>query len=317
MRLIIAVHLEPVLDELWAEAWRENDETAGGYYEAWAAIHGRDSDRADLRLQAAEGQQGDLRTPSSQAAALTRSSPSWRGCWTSRNRAEMIAVTETGRAATAAAITRYRAQGTTYKEWWTAGDGRVCFPACRKAQDEGAIPLDSLFANGFIGPPAHPRCRCDLVPAVTHGVTLKATYWRDNHDGTHTPVPLASKQESIHGTEHDVHCARGHKHHGEHGAAGLLIRHKGDDGKYRYLLQKRSPDEDDPGTWSLPGGALLAGESVIQGAFRECQEEMGSLPLGVSIHHHVVDAHGPSTYAKGAGCPLHGSAESSESPPAS
>ncbi len=114
------------------------------------------------------------------------------------------------------------------------------------------------------------------MPSVSQGIVLKVG-----------PKP----EQELHPGERDVTCGRGHTHHGEFGAAGLLIRHKGDDGKWRYLLQKRSPDEDDPGTWSLPGGALLQGEGAEQGAFREAQEEMGPLPPMVSVHHHVTDDH--------------------------
>jgi 8-oxo-dGTP pyrophosphatase MutT (NUDIX family) len=129
------------------------------------------------------------------------------------------------------------------------------------------------------------------MPSVSGGVALKADP---------AVVDLASADllgkagdsQSIHPGERDVTCGRGHVHHGEFGAAGVLIRHKGDDGKVRYLLQKRSAEEDDPGTWSLPGGALLAGETALQGAFREAQEEMGPFPPSVSEHHHVVDDHG-------------------------
>jgi dual specificity phosphatase 3 len=67
-------------------------------------------------------------------------------------------------------------------------------------------------------------------------------------------------------------------HWGEHGAAGLLIV---DDGK--VLLQLRPQGVQEPGTWSTPGGALLAGESVEDGALREAAEETGIDPEDVDI----------------------------------
>ena len=82
-------------------------------------------------------------------------------------------------------------------------------------------------------------------------------------------------------------CAKGHDHWGAHGAAGLLIRHRGEDGQQRYLLQKRSPYSDEPDTWSVPGGAIGEHESPEDGAWREAREEMGSIPRHVT-HHHTV-----------------------------
>lgn len=84
-----------------------------------------------------------------------------------------------------------------------------------------------------------------------------------------------------------VTCAQGHEHWGAYGAAGLLIRHRGDDSKYRYLLQKRSDDVDKGGTWSIPAGAKGKDESPEDGALREAREEIGSLPRGLT-HHHTV-----------------------------
>ena len=44
--------------------------------------------------------------------------------------------------------------------------------------------------------------------------------------------------------------AQGRRHWGEHGAAGLLAYHVGDDA-IRYLLQKRSLHTHGGGTWSI------------------------------------------------------------------
>jgi 8-oxo-dGTP diphosphatase len=89
-----------------------------------------------------------------------------------------------------------------------------------------------------------------------------------------------------------VTCGQGHQHWGALGAAGLLIRHKGDDGQHRYLLQKRSPHVDHGGTWSTPGGALQHGESPEEGAVREASEEGMDLPDGLVHHHTFTDDHG-------------------------
>jgi 8-oxo-dGTP diphosphatase len=64
-------------------------------------------------------------------------------------------------------------------------------------------------------------------------------------------------------------CAHGHAHWGRRGAAGLLIA---DDG--RVLLQLRAAWSHQGGTWSIPGGARERGESAVEAALREAQEEM-------------------------------------------
>ena len=56
--------------------------------------------------------------------------------------------------------------------------------------------------------------------------------------------------------------------------AGILFR----SGR-EFLLLRRSPDVDDPGFWSIPGGSIEPGEDPLQSALRESTEEMGSVPL--------------------------------------
>jgi 8-oxo-dGTP pyrophosphatase MutT (NUDIX family) len=90
-------------------------------------------------------------------------------------------------------------------------------------------------------------------------------------------------------------CEQGHLHWGAEGAAGLLLRHRGEDGQTRYLLQKRGPNVDSPNTHSIPGGAIAKGETPEQAAMRESKEEMGALPnLRVSDTH--VNDHGGWAY---------------------
>lgn len=44
----------------------------------------------------------------------------------------------------------------------------------------------------------------------------------------------------------------------------------------RFLLQKRSRRKERyPGAWEVTGGAVLAGETSLQGALREVEEELG------------------------------------------
>lgn len=73
-------------------------------------------------------------------------------------------------------------------------------------------------------------------------------------------------------------CDSGHIHWGALGGAGLLLRHVPLRGEPSYLLQQRSRWVDCPGTWGIPGGAALEGESPEVTARRETEEELGVLP---------------------------------------
>lgn len=88
-----------------------------------------------------------------------------RGIVDDPRRAYMIAVTETTRAVSAATLARYRDSGVEAKEWATALDERVC-PLCNGNQGDGVIPVAAVFSSGDDSPPAHPLCRCALMPAV-------------------------------------------------------------------------------------------------------------------------------------------------------
>lgn len=58
-------------------------------------------------------------------------------------------------------------------------------------------------------------------------------------------------------------------------AVGILF-YSLDTQRYLYLLRN---DPRHPGAWGLPGGKINAGETLIQAIERECQEEMGSMPI--------------------------------------
>lgn len=89
----------------------------------------------------------------------------------SRDRADMIARTETNIAQNKGSLQGYKASGlVTFKQWVTADDDLV-EPECEAnglagAGGDGVIPIDDDFPSGDDAPPAHPNCRCVIVPVV-------------------------------------------------------------------------------------------------------------------------------------------------------
>jgi 8-oxo-dGTP diphosphatase len=93
-----------------------------------------------------------------------------------------------------------------------------------------------------------------------------------------------------------VTLSDGSRRWGRFGAAGVLVRHTGDDGSPAYFVARRSEHCHRGGTWAIPGGALDSGESPLDGALREFAEE-----IGVSVESFVVagvheDDHGGWSY---------------------
>ncbi|MCU1425434.1 MAG: hypothetical protein JWM51_1725 [Microbacteriaceae bacterium] len=76
-----------------------------------------------------------------------------------------------------------------------------------------------------------------------------------------------------------VYGPDGDKYWGRFGAAGLLVWHP----ERGVLLQHRIAWSHFGGTWGLPGGALKAGESPVEGALREASEEAGVDPALVEL----------------------------------
>jgi SPP1 gp7 family putative phage head morphogenesis protein len=79
--------------------------------------------------------------------------------------AETVAVTETARAMSAATQATYQANQIERKSWLLAPDQRVC-PTCKANDAQGPIPTTDRFASGDMHPPAHPHCRCALMPVL-------------------------------------------------------------------------------------------------------------------------------------------------------
>lgn len=94
-----------------------------------------------------------------------------------------------------------------------------------------------------------------------------------------------------------VECACGSRHWGLAGAAGLLVIRFGADGSPQAaILQHRAPWSHQGGTWAVPGGALVPGETPVEGALREAAEEAGIASESVEVLHCEVLDHGTWRY---------------------
>lgn len=88
-----------------------------------------------------------------------------KGLIASKERAEMIAVTESARAYSLGSKAAYAASGVVAgMEWLTTDDEMTC-PICAPLNGTRA-PLDGAFDGGITEPPAHPRCRCAITPVL-------------------------------------------------------------------------------------------------------------------------------------------------------
>jgi len=78
-----------------------------------------------------------------------------------QQRAELIGVTEVTRAYSEGKKVAWAESGVVQGyEWMTANDELVC-PICAPLSGQ-KVKAGRTFPGGFTGPPAHPRCRCDL-----------------------------------------------------------------------------------------------------------------------------------------------------------
>ena len=90
----------------------------------------------------------------------------WDGL--SRDRAELIAVTEYNAAASGATLDAYKDMGVPRVRWFTVGRGSTVppCPICVSNAAVGEVPTGNVFPGGVTNPPQHPRCRCAISSAM-------------------------------------------------------------------------------------------------------------------------------------------------------
>lgn len=96
-------------------------------------------------------------------------------------RINTIARTETMRASNFGRIRTYEKSGVVkYKEWLTAFDDKTC-SICADLDGE-RVPLDRGFSIGVYAPPAHPNCRCTIIPIIEKGALKAVLQNEDDED---------------------------------------------------------------------------------------------------------------------------------------
>ncbi|TCD54509.1 septum formation protein Maf [Alloscardovia theropitheci] len=94
-----------------------------------------------------------------------------------------------------------------------------------------------------------------------------------------------------------VNCECGHKHWGQYGAAGILLARRDDEGNISHVaMQHRAQWSAEGGKWGIPGGAIASGESIIEGALREAEEEANIHPEDIDVVGAYCEDHGPWAY---------------------
>lgn len=112
-------------------------------------------------------------------------------------RALTIAITETNRAVSLGAMKTYREAGLEEMQWETSDPCPEC------VQNQGQIvQIGGTFNSGAQQPPAHPNCRCALLPVIPDYETNEAGVV-DVAPTTGKPMPYALKPEKITSTFDD------------------------------------------------------------------------------------------------------------------
>ena len=86
---------------------------------------------------------------------------------TDASRATTIAVTEMSRGLNTSTVNNYNSFGVEKVEWLAIDTG-VC-DICPANEAQGPIPIGQMFQSGDSQPPAHPNCRCTILPVVDEG----------------------------------------------------------------------------------------------------------------------------------------------------
>jgi hypothetical protein len=76
-------------------------------------------------------------------------------------RALTIAITEQNRVISAATMERYKEAGLEKQEWAVSDPCDIC-----AKNDRVIVPIGTSFPSGDTQPPAHPHCRCVLLPVI-------------------------------------------------------------------------------------------------------------------------------------------------------
>ena len=92
-----------------------------------------------------------------------------------------------------------------------------------------------------------------------------------------------------------IQAADGTPRWGRYGAAGVLIRHAGEEGEF-FFLARRALWTHHGGTWAIPGGAIDLHEAPLDAALREFEEEVGFTLDSYDVVEVHEDDHGGWSY---------------------
>jgi len=112
-----------------------------------------------IRAQVAEAVRGGMSVQ--EIAALLEDAYAF-----SPARADLIARTELVRANNEGNLAGYKASGVVTGKGWQTAEDELVEEICEHNAAAGILPLDDDFPSGDPAPPAHPRCRCAIYPAV-------------------------------------------------------------------------------------------------------------------------------------------------------
>lgn len=82
-------------------------------------------------------------------------------------RAGVIAATETTSAMTKGDILAWEILGNVQNVIWQTEEDDAVDLDCEENQAAGPLPIGSTFPSGHAEPPAHPNCRCVLIPVYS------------------------------------------------------------------------------------------------------------------------------------------------------